>query len=227
MKIFIRDIKGELKTAMRVAILTVAAIAGNSQTAQAKGGILNFLETVSEAITEPVDGLAGKLREINDDVRKVRHSTSGLGNEINNFKLLTGQTRRNIRYIGEEVSDVYNSVAPKQSHRQGFAVPNENPSQTRGQENEEPKNFEIIKAGLHEKMERNEQNLAKLNGNDAAHQKTVGDKRKNKVKEADHQENVGDTQKNKVKSNQSNEVSELSTPGRLNRLMSLMDGRTE
>ena len=222
MKIFTRD-KEKLKTAMRVAILTVAAIAGNSHTAQA-GGIVDFLTKTAEFIY--------KSRQ---PIEEFRTGMSRINNEIRAGKAAFEQASYNLTDTEKQVLDVYNRVAPKQSPRQGFAVPYENPSQTRGQGNDvapqKQKDFDTAKKQLLEKINENEQNLAELNGDvadqEAVYYETVGDKQKNKVKEADHQETVGDTQKNKVKSNQSNEVSELSTQGRLDRLMTSMVGRTK
>ena len=128
MKIFTRDI-GKLKTAMRVAILTVAAIAGNSQTAQA-GGIVDFLTKTAEFIY--------KSRQ---PIEEFRTGMSRINNEIRAGKAAFEQASYNLTDTEKQVLDVYNRVAPKQSHRQElgdaiYPAPNENPSQTRGQGND-------------------------------------------------------------------------------------------
>ncbi len=199
MKKFSRDVKRNLRTAARVAILSLAAMAGNSQTAQA-GGIVDFLTKTAEFIY--------KSRQ---PIEEFRTGMSRINNEIRAGKAAFEQASYNLTDTEKQVLDVYNMVAPKQSPRQKlgdaiYPAPNENPSQTRGQGNDvgqtktqtATERYTNKYNELREKINENERKLNELNGNVAAHQETVGDKQPNKD-------------------------SELSTQGRLTALASMFE----
>ena len=205
MKKFSRDVKRNLRTAARVAILSLATMAGNSQTAQA-GGIVDFLTKTAEFIY--------KSRQ---PIEEFRTGMSRINNEIRAGKAAFEQASYNLTDTEKQVLDVYNRVAPKQSHRQElgdaiYPAPNENPSQTRGQGNDvgqtktqtATERYTNKYNELQMKINENKRKLNELNGDVAAHQETVGDKR----------------------NTQPNKVSKRSTQGRLT-ILAENFGRTE